>query len=159
MSLAKPNKNRPTEYHSKHPVHYRLINKMRWSTSRNKFVDVPLAKGADGIAFNVHRLWEGAERYVFRCVEVAKKGTSPVSGRMLAAAVDEWLVAKEGKYEEQLVDAKFHQNMAKLQSRAQRLAESFNARVGGKPEQQITFVQCVIYKVRPFISGPSSLVC
>lgn len=126
---------------------YHLISKQRWSGSRKTFVDVPLVDGADGVAVNGFKLWEGAERITFRCVEVAKKGISQATGRMRAEAVGEWLVAKETKYVEQLEDAEFHQNMAKLQSRAQQLADNFNARVGGKPEQQISFVECVIYKV------------
>lgn len=126
---------------------YRLIYKQRWSASKRRFVDEPLAKGADGIAVNIFWLWKGAERLTFRCVEVASRPPSRRGGPMRAEAVGEWLVAKETRFAEQLEDAEFHETMAKLQSRAQKLAENFNRRVNGTAEEQISFVQCVIYKV------------
>jgi hypothetical protein len=119
---------------------YDIVYKRRFDHARQRFVDVPLAAGASGVAVFSHKFAEGVERYAFRCTEISGPGYA-------AAAVGEWLVAKETLFVEQLQHASFHERMAKVQAQAEALAARFNERVRGAPAWHVRFVECCIYEV------------
>jgi hypothetical protein len=119
---------------------YDIVYKRRFDHARQRFVDVPLAPGATGVAVFSSKFAEGVERCAFRCTEISGPGYT-------ATAVGEWLVAKETLFVEQLEHASFHERMAKVQAQAEALAVRFNARVRGDAAWHVRFVECCIYEV------------
>ena len=81
--------------------------KVRFDHLRRKFVDVPFYAGATGVAILMYKFASGVERCVFRCTEITGSGIG-------MRATGEWLVAKESLYHEQLLNAEFHETMAKV---------------------------------------------
>ena len=65
-----------------------------------------------------------------------------------AKAVGPWMVGKEAKYEEQLRDVSFQQKIVIAQCKAEALAKTFNGRIKGPPEWQLSFVVSCIYEIR-----------
>lgn len=102
---------------------------------------------------------EGAERFAFRCTEIFTPEGDTHDLPSSAVAKGPRLVAKETIYHEQLLDAKFHRTMARVQAEAQHLAGIFNGRIGAKrnPAWQVNFVECAVYEAR-FCGGQRSVL-
>ena len=95
-----------------------------------------------GVAWARAKLSEGAERVVFKCTEVMADEENRRGIR-----VGPRLVAKETRFVQQLDDAGFHLSFCRAQAEAEKLCQLFNRRLQGRPEWQIHFLPCAIYKV------------
>ena len=127
-----------------------LLHKFAYSPIQGELVDVALLQGADGVAMKKAWFAKGSERLAFMCKEV--------DGSL--GEVGFPLVAKEVGHQELLQDIRFHKRMAKMQHRAQELADRFNSRVRDfaiDDEEAagiaINFVPCVIYEVKDTVYG------
>ncbi|KAJ1471508.1 hypothetical protein T484DRAFT_1843857, partial [Baffinella frigidus] len=101
------------------------------------FVAVPLAYGATGIAHANASFAQGAERLAWHCSEV----------NMALLPVGTKLVAKSTKHVNFLQDGEFHTSFCKVQGKAQEYTGSFNRRVQGlevKPPLNLRFVECFV---------------
>ncbi len=125
-----------------------LVSKQMWSESDKTFINVPLLRGATGIAMMEVSFGQGAERVAFRCTEVGPENRS-LSRDAIKVGLP--LVAKETLFEEHLLNATFHKQMARIQAEGHRLAQIFNARLARTYPQcdgmMVRFAPCTIYEV------------
>lgn len=130
-------------------IAYKIVRKIRYSSTKKDFVDEPMSKGADCVAVAGRLLDKGAERAVFRCSE--GRLLPQLQGRPLDFQADMLgpiLVAKESIHQEELKDMSFHSKMAKLHAKCQLFCEVFNRRIAFLgPSHQINYLQPVIYEV------------
>lgn len=97
------------------------FNRFVWDKYKQSLIAVG---DGDGIAIRNLKLGVGAERIVFRLVELKKDSTS---GEFIPTG--DRLVAKECKFEEDLTTDQFHAIFCKTQRQASKLADKFNTRI------------------------------
>lgn len=109
-------------------------------------------RAGEGIAIRKQKLGVGAERLVFRLVEITRNTETnkwePIHND------DGRLVAKEGKYQEDLRVDQFHQVFCRTQRQASKLADKFNHLVktrchlhGISVPAIIKFLPCFVFEV------------
>lgn len=126
--------------------HYTLVKKEKYDFHTRKFVSVPLHPSATAVAFSQKPFAQGAERTASRCVEVRE-----VEDNTYVAAGYP-LVGKETLFQEEMVDARFHKNVAKIHGEGNALARKFNERLAkiypNRPDFKVCFSECWVYTVK-----------
>ncbi len=121
------------------------FNRFRWKKNKQRMA---LVGDGSGVAISTHMLGEGAERMVFRLVEIGKDA----QGKWVPCSSP--MVAKESKYVEDLTTDEFHSIFCKTQRQAAKLARKFNDQVIKKCKQHhlqvpavLTFLDCNVLQV------------
>lgn len=118
------------------------VKKFLYDMKSDSLVQTSL--GANGIAFRKSPFASGVERLVHRGAEIKyQEGMRGYYSR-----VGPWIVTKQSKYKELLLDDNFHKNFCRLHTEAQRLAIIFNNDLEDTMSRyHINFVQCTVYKL------------
>jgi len=124
------------------------IKKHKYDMQQRRLVEVPLTRGAEGVAVFHYWFSQGVERLVYKCTEI--KDYEERGGLKFSSKFGEHLVAKESKHEDFLT-TKFQETFCKTQGEAERLALMFNRRIAGHPLARalsIHFLPCVVYEIK-----------